>query len=317
MLGVRSAIEAQFAPGAPPRNGHNGSAMNFPAFLRPVRDSVAAPLAVAAVLILAAAAAAQTSSPGSSSPGSVRVEPLDGDFVAASRTNVRQQPSAQATRVGRIEPGAKVRVTGRVAGAPWYAVVQEDGRIGFVAAEQLRSAAPPAPSLPSPVAAPTDAALRDQLSKIEAALADINRQMPNLKELEALSGSVKGLLEREEKRLAAVLPEAIGEPKPAPADSPTLADRLSTLQEQVAEQIREQRAQFGRLGERLDSVETSVQPLVDWAKRWTSMAAPAAEEAQGWLSSTYTTVYDWVVGWIPWWKQPAQSATPAQPRSTI
>lgn len=283
--------------------------MTLPAFLRPIRDSVAVPLAVAAVLILAAAAAAQTSS-----PASVRIEPVDGDFVTVSRTNVRQQPSAQAPRVGRIESGDKVRVTGKVAGASWYAVVQEDGKTGFIAVEQLRSVAPPP--------APADTALREQLTKIESALADINRQMPNLKELEALSGSVKGLLEREEKRLAAVRPEPVAEPKPEPTNSPTLTDRLNALQEQIAEQIREQRDQFSRLGDRLDSVEMSVQPLVDWAKSWTSMAAPAAEEAQGWLSSTYTTVRDWVMGWFPWWNQPAQpqrqiqspARPPTQPR---
>ncbi|WP_448191844.1 SH3 domain-containing protein [Azospirillum sp. sgz301742] len=261
-----------------------------------------------AVLILAAAAAAQTSS-----PGAVRMEPLDGDFVTASRTNVRQQPSAQAPRVGRLESGAKVRVTGKVAGEPWYAVVQEDGKAGFVAAEQLRSVAPPSPATAAPVAAPADAALREQLTKIETALADLNRQMPNLKELEALSGTVKGLVEREQKRQAEAPSEATVQPKPAPADSLPLSDRLTALQDQIAEQMREQRAQFGRLGERLDSVETSVQPLVDWAKRWTSMAAPAAEEAQGWLWATYTAVRDWLLGWTPWGKPPA----PPQPKSPV
>lgn len=328
MLGARAAVEAQFVPAAPPHNGHYGPAMTLPAFLRPVRDSVAAPLAVATILILAAAAAAQTSS-----PGSLRIEPVEGDFVTVSRTNVRQQPSAQAPRVGRIESGDKVRVTGKVAGAAWYAVVQEDGKTGFIAAEQLRSVAPPPPlpppaavtaaPVPTPAPAPADTALREQLTKIESALSDINRQLPNLKELEALSGSVKGLLEREEKRLAAAArPESVAEPKPEPTDSTSLTNRLSALQDQIAEQIREQRDQFGRLGDRLDSVEMSVQPLVDWAKGWTSMAAPAAEEAQGWLSSTYTTVRDWVMGWFPWWNQPAQpqrqiqspARPPAQPR---
>lgn len=303
--------------------------MIFPAFLRPVRESVAAPLVVAAVLVLAAAAAAQTASPGSTAPGSVRVEPLDGDFVTAGRTNVRQQPSAQAPRVGRIESGAKVRVTGKVTGAPWYAVIQENGKAGFVAAEQLRTVAPPSPPPAAPAPAPApgdtapgdtapgDTALREQLTKIETALSDINRQMPNLKELESLSASVKGLLEREEKRIAEARAAGASEPKPAaaaPADSPTLTDRLTTLQEQVAEQIREQRAEFGRLGDRLNSVETSVQPLVDWATSWTSKAAPAAEEAQGWLSSTYTAVRDWVIGWIPWWTSPAEPQPKPQPR---
>lgn len=287
--------------------------MPLPDLLRRARGSVAVPLTAATLLVLAAAATAQTSS-----PPPLRIDPLEGEFIANSRTNVRQQPSGQAQRVGRIESGAKVRVTGKVADAPWYAVVQADGKPGFVAAEQLRPTAAPVATpvaTPAAVAAPvaaataapsaaSDAALREQLAKIEASLADINRQLPNAKELEALSAAVKGLLEREEKRLAEA-PPAPAEPKPAPAEGPTIAERVATLQDQIAEQIREQRAEFGRLGERLDSVESSVQPLIDWTKEWTDRAKPAADSAQGWLSSTYATVRDWVIGWIPWWNQPA------------
>lgn len=265
--------------------------MTLSALIARARGSAAVPLVVAAVLVLAAAATAQTTS-------QPRLEPLEGEYVATTRTNVRQQPSSQAQRVGRLEAGAKVRVTGKVAGASWYAVVQDDGKTGFVAAEQLRAASPPAAN---------EAGVREQLARIEAALSDINRRMPDVKELESLSASVKGLLEREEKRAVGL---QAADAAAAAAEGPTIADRIAKLQEQIAQQIADQRAEFDRLGERLESVESSVQPLIEWAKRWTSVAVPAANDAQDWLSSTYASVRDWVTSWIPWWDQ-----QPAPPRN--
>lgn len=299
--------------------------MTFSALLRRARGSTTAPLAATALLVIAAAATAQTAA-----PQAPRLEPLEGEYVATTRANVRQLPSAQAPRVGRLESGATVRVTGKVAGASWLAVMQEDGTPGFVAADLLRalppSAAAPVPApaepvaaTPTPAPAPTpaqtppplaagDAALKEQLTKIESALTDINRQMPSAKELENLSAAVKGLLEREQKRLADEA-TAPAEPTPAPApppEGPGIAERMTKLQDQITQQIAEQRAEFGRLGEKLESVESSVQPLIDWAKNWTSMAAPAADSAQGWLSSTYVAVRDWLLGWIPWWNTTPQ-----------
>lgn len=278
--------------------------MTFDALLRRARGSATAPLAGAVLLVIAAAATAQTAA-----PQGPRLEPLEGAYVATARVNVRQQPSAQAPRVGQVESGATVRVTGKVAGSPWYAVVQDNGTPGFVAADLLR--APPAPvQVQAPVqaaAAPAlavpadDAAVKEQLTKIEGALAEINRQMPSAKELENLSAAVKGLLEREQKRLAEETAEA-AEPKPAPApEGPGLAERMTRLQEQIAQQIAEQKAEFGRLGDKIESVESSVQPLIDWAKGWTSKAGPAADSAQSWLYTTYASLRDWLLGWIPGW----------------
>ncbi|PWC52736.1 SH3 domain-containing protein [Azospirillum sp. TSO22-1] len=285
--------------------------MTFDALLRRARGSATAPLAGAVLLVIAAAATAQTAA-----PQGPRLEPLEGAYVATTRVNVRQQPSAQASRVGQIESGATVRVTGKVAGAPWYAVVQDNGTPGFVAADLLR--APPAPvqaqvqvqapaqapvaAAPAPVV-PTadDAALKEQLTKIEGALTELNRQMPNAKELESLSAAVKGLLEREQKRLAEEAATAT-EPKPAPTpEGPGIAERMTRLQEQIAQQIAEQKAEFGRLGDKIESVESSVQPLIDWAKGWTSKAGPAADSAQSWLYTTYASLRDWLLGWIPGW----------------
>lgn len=323
--------------------------MNVSALLRRARGSATAPLAAAALLVVAAAATAQTAAP--SAP---RLEPLEGPYVATTRTNVRQQPSAQSARVGQIESGATVRVTGKVAGAPWYAVMQENGVSGFVSADLLRAvpvpadpapapapvqppapapAQPPAPApapavapaapapeaTPAPPAAPAaaaaaDPALKEQLTKIESALADINRQMPSAKELENLSAAVKGLLEREQKRATDEAAAASAPKAPAPApepEGPSMAERMAKLQDQIAQQIAEQKAEFGRLGDRMQSVETSVQPMIDWAKDWTSKAGPAADSAQSWFYSTYLTVRDWLLGWIPWWT--AAPPPPAKP----
>ncbi|HYH37427.1 MAG TPA: SH3 domain-containing protein [Azospirillum sp.] len=278
--------------------------MTFDALIRRARGSATAPLAGAVLLVIAAAATAQTAA-----PQAPRLEPLEGAYVATARVNVRQQPSAQAPRVGQIESGATVRVTGKVAGAPWYAVVQDNGAPGFVSADLLRATPAQAPvaAAPAPVAAAAtapaadDAALKEQLAKIEGALSELNRQMPSAKELESLSAAVKGLLEREQKRLAEEAAPA-AEPKPAAApDGPSIAERMTKLQEQIAQQIAEQKAEFGRLSDKIESVESSVQPLIDWAKGLTSKAGPAADSAQSWLYTTYASVRDWLLGWIPGW----------------
>lgn len=88
----------------------------------------------------------------------VRLEPLSGTYVATARINLRQQPSQQGARVGQIDSGAKVTVTGKVVDSPWYAVTREDGRRGYVFADLLRPETPPAPATPAaPAATPVAA----------------------------------------------------------------------------------------------------------------------------------------------------------------
>ncbi|PWC31248.1 SH3 domain-containing protein [Azospirillum sp. TSO35-2] len=268
---------------------------------------MAASAALAVALLAATVAVAQTGAPA-------RIEPLDADFVAASRTNIRQQPSLKGARVAQIDAGAKVHVTGKVADAPWYLVVREDGKTGFVAVEQLRALPAPPPAPPAVAAAPSavpeiDGALRERLDRIEATLKALEQRLPAAKDVEALSATTRALIEREEKRAAA--------PAPAMPTEPGLLDAMGKLQDQVAAQLREQRAEFSRLSDQIGSVESSVQPLIDWSKRWTSAAEPAAENARGWVSSTYSTVRDWTLGWVPWWNaapQPAPAPAAAPPK---
>ncbi len=126
---------------------------------RPLSFSRASSVAVVALTIgvLGAAscngALAQVARPAAQAPvaaEAVRLEPLTGAYVAVGRINLRQQPSQQGARVGQIDAGAKVTVTGKVVDSPWYAVTREDGRRGYVFADLLRPVDPPA--APSAVA---------------------------------------------------------------------------------------------------------------------------------------------------------------------
>ncbi len=106
-------------------------------------------------------AVAQSTRPAAPAPAAadtVRLEPLTGDYVAVGRINLRQQPSQQGARIGQIDSGAKVAVTGKVVDSPWYAVTREDGRRGYVFADLLRPVDPPAVPAPSAPAAPTPVA---------------------------------------------------------------------------------------------------------------------------------------------------------------
>ncbi|KAA0595191.1 SH3 domain-containing protein [Azospirillum lipoferum] len=218
----------------------------------------------------------------------VRLSPLDAEFQVTGRTNVREQPSTKSARITVIDAGTRLRVSGKVADAPWYAVTTAGGRVGFIAAEQLRPV--PSPSSPPAAAASPDAAA-PPASPLPEVLARLDRMQTTLNAID--------------QRLAAAKAEAV-------ADAPTagLLDGLAKLQEELAAQIREQRDGFVQLGSRLDSMEMSVQPAVDWAKQVRDKAAPVAEEAQGWLASTWGTVYNWVTSWLPWTARPATTPPP-------
>lgn len=219
----------------------------------------------------------------------VRITPLDTEFQVTGRTNVREQPSTKSTRITVIDAGTRLRVSGKVADAPWYTVTTAGGRVGFIAAEQLRQV--PSPSSPPAVVASPDAAA-PPASPLPEILARLDRMQTTLNAID--------------QRLAAVKTEAA-------ADAPTagMLDGLAKLQEELAAQIREQRDGFVQLGSRLDSMEISVQPAVDWAKQVRDKAAPVAEEAQGWMASTWGTVYSWVTSWLPWAARPAAAPPPA------
>lgn len=237
---------------------------------------LAAPLAIA--LPVTTAALAQDA---------VRVTPLDAEFQVVGRTNLREQPSTRSTRIDVIDGGTRLRVTGKVTDAPWYAVTTAGGRVGYVAAEQLRPVQSPSAAV---VASPDAAA--PPASPLPEILARLDRMQATLNAID--------------QRLAAAKTEA------AP-DGPTagMLDGLAKLQQDLAAQIREQRDGFVQLGSRLDSMEMSVQPALDWAKQVRDEAAPVAEEAQGWMVSTWGMVYNWVAGWLPWTARPAAAPPPA------
>jgi uncharacterized protein YgiM (DUF1202 family) len=94
---------------------------------RPLSFPRASSVAVVALTIGALGAAscdgalAQAARPTAQAPvaaEAVRLEPLTGSYVAVGRINLRQQPSQQGARVGQIDAGAKVTVTGKVVDSP-------------------------------------------------------------------------------------------------------------------------------------------------------------------------------------------------------
>jgi uncharacterized protein YgiM (DUF1202 family) len=96
---------------------------------------------------------AQTPAPAAQTPTpQVRIEAASGAFEAVARINLRQLPNPQAKRLGVLNAGEAVQVTGKVAGTQWVAVLRADGLAGFVLSDLLRPAAPTPAAAPQPVA---------------------------------------------------------------------------------------------------------------------------------------------------------------------
>lgn len=277
--------------------------------IRPARHPLVLTVLAVVVVLVPPAVGAQNARDGQASlQASPQLTPLEGDFVATTRVNVREQPSARATRIEQIDGGSHLRVTGKVADAPWYSVVTQSGRSGFVSADLLRSAAPapvraPTPEqagatgagsvpVPAPVTVATpvssDPALLERLDKLQARLDEIERRLPPLADLQALAERRTADQSRME-ALNSTLEMAKG-----------MMDTLSALQEQVSTRFDEQRDAFEKVSDRLKSVEDDMQPAIEWAKRWTDKAPPLAEEATGWMSTVTGTVYGWIGAWMPW-----------------
>ncbi|RJF84121.1 hypothetical protein D3877_05820 [Azospirillum cavernae] len=287
-------------------------------------------------------AAAQTTRPAAPAPAAaeaVRLEPLTGDYVAVGRINLRQQPSQQGARIGQIDSGAKVVVTGKVVDSPWYAVTREDGRRGYVFADLLRPVDPPAvpapsaPAAPTPVAevapmapvpppvpeaAPTPppapavapqpdpvaAALNERLNSMDSALADIRKQI-------GAGPAVKGLEERQqalESAIAALRNDVTGlRGAASEGDKPGgFLDRLMGLQDQISAQIAEQKADLKSLAKRLDEAEEWLKPVKEWTDKTISDMRPPVGWME-WLMSGPTAAWSWLSnGW--WWQPPAAPA---------
>ncbi|WP_042689877.1 SH3 domain-containing protein [Azospirillum sp. B506] len=270
---------------------------------RPARRPL--PLAALALVVLASPLAAGAQTARDTPPA--QVTPLDGDFVATTRINVREQPSSRAPRIELVDGGSRLRVTGKVADAPWYSVVTQSGRNGFVSADLLRAAAPatggasspanapvpvstpvPAAAPPVPAPAPADPALLERLDKLQARLDEIERKLAAMPDLQALVDRGAGDASRME-TLNSTMDLAKG-----------MMETLSALQEQASTRLNEQREEFGKFSDRLKSVEDDMQPTVEWIKQWKDKAPPLADEAKGWFATATGTVSGWIGSWIPW-----------------
>ena len=84
-----------------------------------------------------------------SSLGSIRVVPLDQEFIAVKNANVRAEPTTKARKIGLLKLGTAVIVTGRsqISGMTWYRVPLPGEMHGYVFGDLLQegisSAEPP------------------------------------------------------------------------------------------------------------------------------------------------------------------------------
>ena len=79
-------------------------------------------------------------------PPVIAITEMDVDYQVVRNANLRQTPSPQSKRLGKLKSGAKVHVIGRVKDKDWYQVTSS-GVTGFVFGELLREPAP-APKVP-------------------------------------------------------------------------------------------------------------------------------------------------------------------------
>lgn len=123
-------------------------AADYEAYLEAYPDGRFAPLAKAR------AARYAESSPAPAAPPALHIEAVDSQFDAVSSANVRKEPSSRADRVGTLNSGERVHVTGRTEDLNWYRIELADGTIGFVYGSLLReSVATPTPPVPKPAPA--------------------------------------------------------------------------------------------------------------------------------------------------------------------
>src|SRR5260370_5374622 len=75
---------------------------------------------------------------------------MEENFSVVNGVIIREQPTGNAKRLGALDKGQTVLVTGRVVGANWFRVETDDGKIGYVYGPNLRKPdGPPVASGPS------------------------------------------------------------------------------------------------------------------------------------------------------------------------
>jgi uncharacterized caspase-like protein len=70
----------------------------------------------------------------------IRLEPIEGTYVALRNANVRAAPDVNASKITTLPKGSKVDVAGKVASKDWLAVDQDGKRLGYVYSKLLRDA---------------------------------------------------------------------------------------------------------------------------------------------------------------------------------
>ncbi len=146
-------------------------AEDYEAYLEAYPDGRFAPLA------RARAERYKDSSPQPAQTPAPSVEDMDVYYIVTTKANVRSQPTPRAERVGELDKGERVHVTGRVRDKNWYRIDLADGSSGFVFGELLREprkTTPPAPAPkaePKPKAPPTPAITPPPVSRPTASAA--------------------------------------------------------------------------------------------------------------------------------------------------
>ena len=80
----------------------------------------------------------------SNSDGSLEFKPTltrPIQYIALKSSNVRAAPTTVASKLGKLEKGQRVQVTGSVANTRWLRIRTEDGRMGYVFSELLQPVA--------------------------------------------------------------------------------------------------------------------------------------------------------------------------------
>jgi formylglycine-generating enzyme required for sulfatase activity/uncharacterized caspase-like protein len=92
------------------------------------------------------------------------VEEMEESYEVLTNVSVREQPTASSKRIGQLEAGGTILVTGKVADANWYRVETADGKVGYVFGGNVRKAVDgavamrglPPPGVPPRATAPPD-----------------------------------------------------------------------------------------------------------------------------------------------------------------
>jgi hypothetical protein len=116
--------------------------------------------AATGIAVAAVASSGAKSAPAAESTQIVLI-PGQARMQALGNTNIRAQPSRQGARIGLLNSGAGISVSGYVeaGGERWYALPLDNGTTGYVFGGLLKEATAPAPA-PKAAAAPAAAATK-------------------------------------------------------------------------------------------------------------------------------------------------------------